>query len=44
MLLVVILLENLTAMEQLWAEYQVYSRDDIDPPQEMLTIAGEKKK
>ena len=37
-------LENLTAMEQLWAEYQVYSRDDIDPPQEMLTIAGEKKK
>ncbi len=37
-------LENLTAMEQLWAEYQVYSRDDIDPPQEMHTIAGEKKK
>ncbi len=37
-------LENLTTMEQLWAEYQVYSRDDMEPQPEMLARTGEIKK
>lgn len=38
--------KTLTDMEKLWAEYQVYSRDDLEPdsPQDLPPVSREKKK
>ena len=36
--------DTLTMMEELWDEYQVYSRDDMEPPQEADRTSGRKEK